>query len=83
MAERYLGRNQTRGGAEVDVGRELERGFYQDLLRVVQKWERAFAALEEDEQRRIVSAAAESGLLQAIQMARSAVARYERDRKDE
>ena len=71
------------GGAEVGVGRELERGFYQDLLWVVQKWERAFAAVEEDEQRRIVSTAAEGGLLQAIQMAKAAVARYERDQKDE
>ncbi len=44
----------------------------------MQKWEQAFANLEEDEQRRIVSTAAESGLLQAIQMSRAALMRYER-----
>ena len=83
MAEGYAGREQMSWGAEVDVGQQLEREFYQDLLQAVQKWEQAFAVLEEDEQRRIVSTAAQSGLLQATQIARAAVARYERDRKDE
>jgi hypothetical protein len=38
--------------AERSSGRKLEREFYQDLLRVIQKWERTFAALDESEQRR-------------------------------
>ena len=56
----------------------MEREFYQQLSEIVHKWEEAFAELEENEQRRVVAAAAESGLLQAIQMARAALMRYER-----
>jgi hypothetical protein len=62
--------------SEVDVGRGMEREFYKQLSEIVQKWEQAFANLEEEQQRRIVSAAAESGLLQAIQMSRAALMRY-------
>lgn len=64
-----------------DVGRRMEREFYQQLSEIVHRWEDAFAGLEEGEQRRVVAAAAESGLLQAIQMARAALMRYERDRR--
>jgi hypothetical protein len=62
---------------EADVGLRMEQEFYKQLSEIVQKWEQAFANLEEDQQRRIVSAA-ESGLLQAIQMSRAALMRYER-----
>ncbi len=53
-----------------EVGREMKREFYRQLSEVVQKWEEAFAELENDAQRRVVATAAESGLLQAIQMAK-------------
>jgi hypothetical protein len=59
--------------SEVDIGRRMDREFYKQLSEIVQKWEQAFANLEVDQQRRIVSAAAESGLLQAIQMSRAAL----------
>ena len=68
---------------EAGAGYELERKFYQELLQVVQKWERSFAALEEREQRRVVSEATKSGLLQAIQMARAVVDRYEQNQRDD
>jgi hypothetical protein len=64
---------------ETDVGREMEQEFFRRLSEIVQKWEEAFAGLEESEQRRVVAAAAESGLLQAIQMARAALKRQERN----
>jgi hypothetical protein len=64
--------------SEVDIGRRMDREFYKQLSEIVQKWEQAFANLEVDQQRRIVSAAAENGLLQAIQMSRAALKRYER-----
>lgn len=64
-----------------DTGLEMEREFYRQLSEIVRKWEEAFARLEESEQRKVVAAAAESGLLQAIQMARAAVKNYESDRR--
>ncbi len=51
MAERYGGRDRMGWGAEVDVGQQLEREFYQNVFQVVRTWGRAFAVLEEDEQR--------------------------------
>ena len=65
---------------ESDVGRKMEREFYGQLSEIVRGWEEAFAELEENEQRRVVAATAESGLLQTIQMARAALTRYERSR---
>ena len=64
--------------SEADIGRRMEREFYEQLSELVQKWEQAFASLEMEEQRQVVTAAAESGLLQAIQMSRAALMRYER-----
>jgi hypothetical protein len=75
------GRYSDRNAAEYDVGRQMEREFYQQLSEVVSKWEEAFAGLEVHEQERVVAAAAESGLLQAIQMARAALLRYERNQR--
>ena len=75
------GRHSARNAGEQDVGRQMEREFYQQLSEVVSKWEEAFAGLEGHEQQRIVAAAAESGLLQAIQMARAALMRYERNQR--
>ena len=75
------GRYSDRNAAEHDVGRQMEREFYRQLSEVVSKWEEAFAGLEVPEQQRVVAAAAESGLLQAIQMARAALLRYERNQR--
>lgn len=72
---------QSSSRSEVDVGRRMEREFYEQLSEILHKWERTFASLEEHEQRRIVANAAESGLLQAIQMSRAALLRYERARR--
>ena len=63
------------------VGCQMEREFYRQLSEVVRKWEEAFAGLEVHEQQRVVAAAAESGLLQTIQMARAALLRYEWDQR--
>jgi predicted DNA-binding ribbon-helix-helix protein len=35
--------------SEVDVGRRMEREFYKQLSEIVQKWEQAFANLEEEQ----------------------------------
>jgi hypothetical protein len=59
-----------------DVARRLEREFYRDLSRVIQKWERDLAALDEDERRQVVLAVQEIGLLRVIRDARIAVKRY-------
>jgi hypothetical protein len=82
MIERPPGRDQRTQADKINAVHKLEREFNQELLQVVQKWERAFAVLDEDEQRQIVSEMAKSGMLQAIQMARVAVERYERDQPD-
>lgn len=76
MEERPPDRN-----AQTDAGYRMEQEFYRQLSEVVHKWEEAFANLEENEQRRVVAAAAESGLLQAIQMARAVLMRYGRLRR--
>jgi creatinine amidohydrolase/Fe(II)-dependent formamide hydrolase-like protein len=75
------GRHSDQNAGEQDVGRQMEREFYQQLSAVVRTWEMAFAGLEVHEQQRIAAAAAESGLLQAIQMARAALMRYERNQR--
>ena len=75
------GQHWDGNAGEHDVGRQMEREFYRQLSEVVSKWEEAFASLEVHEQQRVVAAAAESGLLQAIQMARAALLRYERARR--
>jgi hypothetical protein len=75
------GRHSDRNAGEYDRGRQMEREFYRQLSEVVSKWEEASAGLEVHEQQRVVAAAAESGLLQAIQMARAALLRYERARR--
>jgi molecular chaperone GrpE (heat shock protein) len=82
MGERPLERGQRTQADKVDAVHKLERKFNQELLQVVQKWERAFAALDEDEQRQVVSEMAKNNMLQAIQMARVAVERYEREQWD-
>jgi hypothetical protein len=71
-------RAPSRSGGAADVARSLAREFYRDLSCVLQKWDRNLAALEEDERRRVVLAAQESGLLRVIRDARIAVKRYER-----
>ena len=76
-----VGRHSDLNAGEQDVGRKMERKFYRQLSEDVSKWEKAFAGLEDHEQQRIVAAAAESGLLQAIQMARAALMRYERNQR--
>ena len=60
------------------MARRLEREFYRDLSRVIQKWERDLAALEEDERRQVVLAVQEISLLRVIRDARIAVKRYKR-----
>ena len=76
-----VGRYSDQNAGEHTVGRQMEREFYRQLSEVVSKWEEAFAGLEVTEQQRVVAAAAESGLLQAIQMARAALLRYERNQQ--
>jgi hypothetical protein len=72
-----LGEQTPSRSVEVaDVARRLEREFYRDLSRVIQKWERDLAALEEDERRQVVLAVQEIGLLRVIRDARIAVKRY-------
>ncbi|WP_273846593.1 hypothetical protein [Rubrobacter calidifluminis] len=62
---------------ESEAGRRMEEEFYRRLAEVVEGWEEAFASLDLEEQRRVVASAAESGLLQAIQMARAALRNHE------
>ena len=73
------GQHSDRNAGEDDVGRQMEREVYRKRSEVASKWEEAFAGLEVHEQQRVAAAAAESGLLQAIQMARVALVRYERN----
>ena len=75
------GQHSGQNAGEHDAGPQMEREFYRQLSEVVSKWEEAFAGLEVHEQRRVIAAAAESGLLQAIQMARAALIRYERTQR--
>jgi hypothetical protein len=72
-----LGERTPRRRLEVtDVARRLEREFYRELSRVIQKWERDLAALGEDERRQVVLVVQEIGLLRVIRDARIAVKRY-------
>ena len=75
------GQHSGQNAGEHDAGLQMEREFYRQLSEVVSKWEEAFAGLEVHEQRRVIAAAAKSGLLQAIQMARAALIRYERTQR--
>jgi len=63
------------------MARRLEREFYPDLSRVIQKWDRGLTAFEEDERRRVVLVVQEIGLLRVIRDARIVVKRYERSQR--
>jgi hypothetical protein len=77
MAGRSLERGRISQKVRGEAECQLEGELYRELSQVVQKWERAIAALEEDERRQAVSEAAESVMLQAIQTVRIVVKKYE------